>query len=223
MQIRVSFCFFDFIRAEWYFKCILYKRGVGMIEILSAIVAFIMMIPSYYFSFLPKNFEENFEVIGSGLVKVSCRFVDFSGYDDAYTTQEMPAFYCIEPFNRFVYYSGDKPWTGDEKLSYENKLIFWPDAGYPHFSSTENWSAFIGEFDDSFGIGLYVPNEASFLAGVFDRENTTEKDPSVDDSTSYIAAIEWHDFKSFSPMEYEYYISTGTADEMRSSFEAIRN
>ncbi|MBQ4627367.1 MAG: hypothetical protein IJB45_08975 [Clostridia bacterium] len=48
-----------------------------MIEILSAIVAFIMMIPSYYFSFLPKNFEENFEVIGSGLVKVSCRFVDF--------------------------------------------------------------------------------------------------------------------------------------------------
>ncbi len=169
------------------------------------------------------SYMEATYTISKGLVNVSCRFVDFSGYDSAYTTQEMPAFYCIEPFNRFVYYSGENPWTGDNKLSYENKLIFWPDAGYPNFSSTENWAAFIGEFDDSFGIGLYVPNEASFLAGVFDRENTKEKDPSKDDSTSYIAAIEWHEFKSFSPMEYSYYISTGTTAEMRSSFETIRN
>lgn len=168
------------------------------------------------------SYMEAIYMISKGLINISCRFVDFSGYDEAYTTQEMPAFYCIEPFNRFVYYSGDKPWIGDTKLSYENKLIFWPDAGYPNFNSTENWSAFIGEFDDSFGIGLYVPNEASFLAGVFDRENTTEKDPSVDDSTSYIAAVEWHTFKSFNPMEYSYYISTGTAGEIRSNFETIR-
>ena len=160
--------------------------------------------------------------ISKGLVNVSCRFVDYSGYDSAYTTQEMPAFYCIEPFNRFVYYSGNKPWTGDETLSYENDLIFWPDAGYPHFNVTENWAAFIGEFDDSFGIGIYVPNEATFYAGIYDRENTTEKDPSVDNSTSYIAAIEWHNFKSFSPMEYSYYLSTGTTDEIRSNFETVR-
>lgn len=169
------------------------------------------------------SYMEATYTVSKGLVNVSCRFVDYSGYDSAYTSQEMPAFYCIEPFNRFVYYSGDKPWTGDESLSYENKLIFWPDAGYPHFSSTENWAAFIGEFDDSFGIGLYVPNKASFLAGVFDRENTTEKDPSVDSSTSYIAAVEWHTFESYSPMEYSFYLSTGTTAEMRSSFETIRS
>ena len=160
--------------------------------------------------------------IEKGCVGVSCRFVDFSGYPSAYTTQELPAFYCIEPFNRFVYYSGDKPWTGDENLSYENKLIFWPDAGYPNFSSTENWSAFTGEFDDSFGIGLYVPHNATFLAGVYDREKTTEEDPSVSASTSYIAAVEWKNFSSFSPMEYNYYISTGTTDEIRSNFNNIR-
>ncbi len=114
-----------------------------------------------------------------GVVKAICRVVDFSGYPGSSPdrVQECPAFYCVEPLNRFVYYSGDKPWTNDKNLSYENDLIFWPDAGYPHFKSTENWSAFIGDFDDSFGIGLYVPNDVEFLAGVFDRENALQKTP----------------------------------------------
>lgn len=155
------------------------------------------------------------------LVDVSCRFVDFSGYDSVTTTQEMPAFYCIEPFNRFVYYGGDAPWTNDTNLTYENKLIFWPDAGYPNFKSTEKWSAFIGEFDDSFGIGIYVPSDPDFLAGVYEREKTTKADPSVDGTTSYIAAVEAMEFSSFNPMEYNYSISTGTVTEMRSAFDSI--
>ncbi len=158
----------------------------------------------------------------NGLVDVSCRFVDFSGYERVRTTQEMPAFYCIEPFNRFVYYGGNSPWTNDTNLSYENKLIFWPDAGYPNFISTENWAAFIGEFDDSFGIGIYVPSEPSFLAGVFEREKTTNADPSIDGTTSYIAAVEWLDFASFMPIEYNYSISTGTVTEMRNAFSTVK-
>lgn len=158
-----------------------------------------------------------------GVVKVKCRFVDFSGYPSAVTTQEMPAFYCVEPLNRFVYYSGDKPWTGDKNLAYENKLIFWPDAGYPNFHSTENWSAFMGEFDDSFGIGLYVPHEVGFLAGVYNRETTKESDPSVDVATSYIAAVKTMEFASYMPVEYEYCISTGTTDEMRANFAQVKD
>lgn len=159
--------------------------------------------------------------LADGLVDVSCRFVDFSGYESITTTQELPAFYCVEPLNRFVYYSGSSPWTGDG-LTYENKLIFWPDAGYPNFNSTENWAAFIGEFDDSFGIGIYVPHDSFFLAGVYDRERTTEKDPSVDVTTSYIAAVTYLEFSSFSPIEYNYYISTGTTAEMRANFDEVR-
>ncbi len=161
--------------------------------------------------------------IENGVLTTSCRFVDFSGLDSNVTTQEMPAFYCIEPFNRFVYYAGDKPWTSDDNLAYENKLIFWPDAGYPYFNSSENWAAFVGEFDDSFGIGLYVPNTTTFLAGVCDRENTTSNDPSVDGSTSYIAAIQTLNFESFKPIEYTYCIATGTVDEIRDKFNDIRN
>lgn len=160
--------------------------------------------------------------IGNGCVNVSCRFVDFSGYPTTHTTQELPAFYCIEPFNRFVYYSGSEPWTGDKNLTYQNDLVFWPDMGYPNFASTENWSAFIGEHDDSFGIGLYTPHNASFLAGIFDRGKTTEKDPSLSLSTSYIAAVQWVDFESYKPMEYNYYIATGNTDEIRSTFNNIR-
>ncbi len=169
----------------------------------------------------PSYMEATYRIV-NGCVSVSCRFVDFSGYPSAVTTQELPAFYCIEPLNRFVYYSGNAPWTGDKNLSYQNELIFWPDAGYPMFPSTENWAAFIGEFDDSFGIGLYVPHNASFLAGVYDRENTKDKDPSVAVTTSYIAAVETKEFKSFSPMEYNYFITTGTTDEIRSNFNSVR-
>lgn len=160
--------------------------------------------------------------ISSGCVNVSCRFVDFSGFPKTNTTQELPAFYCIEPFNRFVYYSGSEPWAGDENLTYQNNLVFWPDMGYPNFTSTENWAAFIGERDDSFGIGLYIPHNDNFLAGIYDRGKTTESDPSVSISTSYIAAVKWVDFESFSPIEYSYYISTGTTDEIRSTFNNIR-
>ncbi len=159
--------------------------------------------------------------LSDGLVKAECRFVDYSGYPAVTTTQECPAFYCIEPLNRFVYYSGDKPWSGDSTLSYENDLIFWPDAGYPNFNATENWSAFVGEFGDSFGIGLYVPNEASFLAGVFSRGNCTTADPATESPTSYIAAVESYEFKSFNPTNYEFYLSTGTANEIRENFSSL--
>lgn len=158
--------------------------------------------------------------IESNKLHVSCRFVDFSGYSSIPCDQEIPAFYCIEPFNRFVYYGGENPWT-DEALTIEPDLIFWPDAGYPKFNSPESWSAFIGEYDDSFGIGVYVPGETEFLSGVFNREATTNPDPSVDGTTSYIAVIRVNELKSYSPFEYDYYLTTGTADEIRNNFKEI--
>ena len=172
--------------------------------------------------YITPSYMEATYTIADGAVEVKCRFVDFSGYPAYYTTQELPAFYCIEPFNRFVYYGGDAPWTGDKNYTYQNDLIFWPDAGYPNFTTTENWSAFIGEFDDSFGIGIYTPHHNTYLAGIYDRDRTTEKDPSISLTTSYIAAVQWHNFQSFAPFEYKYYMATGTADEIRASFDEVR-
>lgn len=167
----------------------------------------------------PSYMEATYSV-EDGAVHAKCRFVDFSGYPENYREQEIPAFYCIEPFNNFVYYSGDKPWTNDA-LTSEPDLIFWPDAGYPNFYSKENWAAFTGEFDDSFGIGIYVPDQTKFLAGVFNREQTTNEDPSRDGSTSYIAVIKEMNFKSYTPFEYDFYLATGNTQEIREKFKQI--
>ncbi len=170
--------------------------------------------------YITPSYMEATYSLENGAVHAKCRFVDFSGYPEAPATQEIPAFYCIEPLNNFVYYGGEKPWTNG-KLTSEPDLIFWPDAGYPNFYSKENWSAFTGEFEDSFGIGVYVDNEEAFLAGVFNRETTTNEDPSKDGATSYIAIVKDRVFKSFDPYQYEYYLATGDTTEIRSTFEKI--
>ena len=167
----------------------------------------------------PSYMEATYRIENNN-IRASCRFVDFSGYDPQVREQEIPAFYCIEPFNRFIYYGGENPWTNDT-LTIEPDLIFWPDAGYPNFYSQESWAAFIGEYDDSFGIGVYVPDETCFLSGVFNRETTSSQDPSVDSATSYIAVIRVVNFESYAPFEYDYYLTTGTADEMRNNFKEI--
>jgi hypothetical protein len=166
------------------------------------------------------SYMEAWYRIENNNVHVKCRFTDFSGYIANVRDQEIPAFYCIEPFNRYVYYGGDKPWTNDA-LSIEPELIFWPDAGYPKFNSLENWSAFIGEFDDSFGIGVYVTGETEFLSGVFEREKTTNHDPSIDGTTSYIAVIRKMALQSYAPFEYDYYLTTGNTTEIRENFSTI--
>ena len=170
--------------------------------------------------YITPSYMEATYSLEDGAVHTKCRFVDFSGYPEAESTQEIPAFYCIEPLNNFVYYGGKKPWTNG-KLTSEPDLIFWPDAGYPNFYSKENWSAFTGEFEDSFGIGVYVDNEEAFLAGVFEREKTTNEDPSKDGPTSYIAIVKNRIFKSFDPYEYEYYLATGDTTEIRNTFKNI--
>ena len=148
-------------------------------------------------------------------VHVSCRFIDFSGLPETYTTQELPAFYCVEPLNRYVYYT-------ENGFACEPDLIFWPDAGYPNFTSVEGWSAFIGDFDDSFGIGLYCPGETNFLAGVYARGTTSQTDPSRDPATSYIALVKYMNFKSFAPFEYDFYLTTGDKNEIRSNFNYLK-
>ncbi len=170
--------------------------------------------------FITPSYMEATYSIKDGLAHASCRFVDFSGYPPASADREIPAFYCVEPFNEFVYYAGDKPWTNDE-LTVEKDLIFWPDAGYPKFKSLENWSAFKGEFDDSFGIGLYVPEETEFLSGVYCREETEGDDPANAGPTSYIAVTKYMEFRSFEPFEYDFYLSTGDMTEIRTSFEKL--
>lgn len=171
--------------------------------------------------FITPSYMEAWYTVEGENVHVKCRFTDFSGYPAIDAEQELPAFYCIEPLNTFVYFDGTEPFSKDNKLVTNSELGFWAEEGYPKFTSVEHWAAYRGEFSDSFGIGVYMPTHDTFLTGVYRRGETTEKDPSKDDPTSYIAVVKTNHFESFKPMEYDYFISTGTTEEIRNNFKEI--
>ncbi len=154
--------------------------------------------------------------LDGGVLKTQCRFVDFSGYPNRVSSQELPAFYCAEPLNDFIY-----PDENGELVSVPD-LIFWPDAGFPNFKTSENWSAFTAGGTDGFGIGLLTPHHDTFLAGIFERGKCSTADPAAEGPTSYIACVDSFEFMSFRPFEYEFYITTGSANEIRSNFGTIK-
>ncbi len=161
----------------------------------------------------PSYMEATYKLVGDRL-DVSCSYTDFSGYSSTVREQEMPAFYCVEPLDHFYYCD-----NGEVKC--KDDLIFWPDAGHPHFPSSENWVAYAGEFEDSFGIGLYVPDGTSFIAGIYKHGETTEIECSKDLATCYVTLVRNIELKSFSPIEYNYSITTGTVDEIREKFNNL--
>ncbi len=171
--------------------------------------------------YITPSYMEAWYTIEDGLMRATCRFVDYSGYPEATTTQELPAFYCVEPLNTFVYYSGGEPWSDSNTKVTEADLQFWGDYPDQFFDCNENWAAFIGDDEDSFGIGLYCPGQTNMFSGVFSRDNCTTVSPATESPTSYIAAVDTFTFKSFNPFSYAYYITTGNVDTIRNNFKAV--
>ena len=185
-------------------------------------------------------------VFEDGLIKTYCRMVDYSGLPSAQTTQELPAFYTIEPLNRYVYnnVTEDRAWQ-DVNLVYDSEPEFWgitqdyinncyPNGFSASKNTTENWAAFMASKDaDSFGIGLYSPEVTDFYYGVYPPKHSGASadnahyrhamtlDPAKEVNTSYIAPIGVREFSSYTPTEYEFYISTGTVDDIRTSFGVL--
>ena len=160
--------------------------------------------------------ESTYTLCGA-MVKVDYRIIDFSGYDEVkHSSQENPAFYCIEPLNMFVYPTTEA--DGSVKYNYVDGLENYGYAKYPAFSSSEQWCAFTGDDPGSFGIGLYAARAEMFVAGVYGSSDATTENPDISDPTSYIAGREYMDYDSFKPLSYDFYITSGTVDEIRSTF-----
>lgn len=170
--------------------------------------------------YITESYMEATYYLCGDTLKTSCRFVDFSGYDPATNNQELPAFYGAATMDNFVYYGGKSPWT-DDSLSTLDGLDEYLYAHYPSVAPTECWGALTGEFDDSFSIGLYVPNCKHMLAGVFDTVTAQTENPDTSNPTSYLAGGREMLFQSFDPIEYDFYITTGTVSDIRSTFKSI--
>ena len=127
-------------------------------------------------------YMESWYVFEDGMLKTYCRYVDYSGYPSAVTTQEFPAFYCVEPLNNFVYYSGGEAWSSSNTVQWESDLDFWgatpeynsmliangQSAVDPNYDCNENWAAFMGgTTNKDYGIGIYTADVTNFVAGSY--------------------------------------------------------
>ena len=181
------------------------------------------------------TYMEAWYTLEDGMVRADCRFVDFSGYPSLVTNQEIPAFYCVEPLNNFVYFSGGEPWSDSNTQVTKSDLQFWSGRDDQNFPCNENWGAFIGDSSSGYGIGVYSPGQTDFCAGVMEKDTlkSLEDDSSQSaelvpgqplanhNSTSYIGVIGSFEFKSYTPIAYCYYLTTGSVTEMRSKFKPL--
>ncbi len=172
-------------------------------------------------TYITPSYMEAWYTLEDGRVKGTCRFVDYSGYPSTTTTQEFPAFYCVEPLNNFVYYTGGEAWSDANQKTTLSNLAFWGTATDQRYDCNENWGAFIGADADSFGIGIYAPGQTEFFVGVFERGTAKTVDPSTENATSYIGVVDTINFQSYNPTSYVYYITTGNIDDIRGSFSLL--
>ncbi len=176
--------------------------------------------------YITPSYMEAWYTLENGLMRATCRFVDYSGYPSITTNQEFPAFYCVEPLRNFVYYTGGEAWSDSNQLTTVTDLQFWGDPEYAakqRYLCNENWGAFIDDKEGGYGIGIYTPGRTDFNPGVYQRE--TIKDISTptskSDATSYIGVWDSFYFRSYNPISYCYYITTGNTDTIRNTFKAL--
>lgn len=176
--------------------------------------------------YITPSYMEAWYTLEDGLMRATCRFVDFSGYPSITTTQEFPAFYCVEPLKNFVYYTGGEAWSDSNTATTVTDLQFWGDAEYAakqQYTCNENWGAFVGDTTSGYGIGIYAPGQTHMNAGVFNRDTITSLSTATAlcDATSYIGVFDSFYFRSYTPISYCYYIATGNVDTMRSTFRTL--
>ena len=167
---------------------------------------------------LTPSYMENNYTLCDNFVKVDNRFVDFSTYTHTAASQELPAFYTVSALSNFCMYNGSSPWTGDAYSVYSN-LGFWAgsDQYYALKNTSEYWYAWTD--NSGFGVGLYVPNVSTILAGRFGT--ALSKDPMANE-TNYFAPLRTMTLKVGKPLEYSYLICAGNISEIRNTFKNNR-
>ncbi|MBO5702855.1 MAG: hypothetical protein J6S71_10495 [Clostridia bacterium] len=164
------------------------------------------------------TYMENTYTIADGIIVVDNRFIDFSGYTHRNAHQELPAFYTISYLSDFVFYNGSNGWKGEE-LTVKKDLPFWAGNSDAYFNmkSKETWGAWVAP--SGYGIGVYTPIAEILLAG---RHAYNGSKDAHNNATNYVAPLITYKLKAFEAFEYSYYITTGSVDAIRSTFEKVK-
>jgi len=93
--------------------------------------------------------------------KLHYRISHFGAHEHAYTGQELPAIYVNLGFDRFVYYTGNSPWTNGT-VSFAT-----PPPDHPAgslFYTPEQWAGLVDDRD--VGLTVYVPGHYPYFGGL---------------------------------------------------------
>ena len=163
------------------------------------------------------SYMENTYTIADGHIKVDNRFTDFSGYTHRNVHQELPAFYTISYLSDFVFYNGSNAWKDDD-LTVKTDLPFWAGNSNAYFNmkSRETWCAWVAP--TGYGVGVYTPIAEILLAGRYSYNGSKN---AHSNATNYVAPLITHTLKTFDTFEYSYYITTGSVEEIRSTFKEL--
>jgi hypothetical protein len=157
--------------------------------------------------------------------KVTIHRRDDNWEEGVATAQELPAVYPIARLRSCYAYTGDAPWTGDalqlmpeHPEGYQKELPPTDPKGFPWFGfkPKEPWAACVDP-ETGAGFGVYSPTAtANWLCGFVDHlEKDENRTDSTANSTSYIAPLARLTLNKNSTHEYEYYLFTGSLQEIR--------
>jgi hypothetical protein len=171
---------------------------------------------------LTPSYMENIYMIENGVLMVENRFTDFSGMTHTARHQEMPAVYVVSALDTLQFYNGASPWTNGT-LTQKSDLPFWGGNPESYFTfdaaNTETWCAWTaGAQPGAFGVGVFNPTAELLIAG---RHGTPGSKSPEDGATSYVAPLRTLALESFQPLEYSYYLTAGSVEEIRSRFAGL--
>ena len=173
------------------------------------------------------SYMENKYVVTDDYIQVFNRFIDFSGWTHPALDQELPAVYTVNCLDTFVWYDGDKPWTGDALSTIDDWSEIDPNtkksSHYRAYTkgNTETWCALINA-ETQYGLGIYVPGVDKLLTMRYEsgkKGSTSAKG----DPCSYMCPINVIAITSYSAIEYSYIMAAGSTEEIRAVFTEHRD
>ena len=130
------------------------------------------------------------------------------------THQEVPAIFVDWDLKNYVFYDGDKPWTGGElKSEVPGRLDL--TGKNEERNRTEHWAAYVD--DTGWGIGVYTPGTE--LSTTY-RFGSGPGGP-MSGACSYFAPIRTFAVTEGLSYTYDVYMMIGTVGELREAFYAI--
>ncbi len=160
------------------------------------------------------SYMEAWYALDGPCLRVYNQFTDFSGYAHPENSQELPAFYAIEPLDRLYH-------VDNGELTYHDDLPFW-HLRNTRFDSSEHWWAWTNREEDGFGVGLFVPEAEYAIGGIYRHGEPLAGLPCDSDPTVYVAPIRKIRLVSFTPFCYSYTLCVGRLSDIRRRFAEER-